>query len=76
MSDGASMLALMKNQLESQGGNMAAVWTFKPGTREGFTASPITIFQGARLQATVRETIQNSLDAGKSTTGKGLFFNG
>ena len=41
-------------------------WTFEPGTREGFTASPITIFQGARLQATVRETIQNSLDAGKS----------
>lgn len=41
-------------------------WTFAPGTREGFTASPITIFQGARLRATVRETIQNSLDAGKN----------
>ena len=73
MSDGASMLALMKIDTESQGGTMAAVWTFKPGTREGFTASPITIFQGARLQATVRETIQNSLDAGKTQPVKVCF---
>ena len=48
-------------------------WTFEPGTREGFTASPVTIFQGARLQATVRETIQNSLDAAKSSPVKVCF---
>lgn len=42
---------------------MPAEWSFLEATREGFTASAITIFQGSRLQATVRETIQNSLDA-------------
>ena len=34
--------------------------------REGFTASPITFFSGRRLQSTIRECIQNSLDAGNS----------
>ena len=42
---------------------MTQHWSFLDATREGFTASAITIFQGSRLQATVRETIQNSLDA-------------
>jgi len=47
---------------------MAGNWTFNPGTREGFSSSAVTIFQGARLQATIRETIQNSLDACEDLT--------
>lgn len=45
-------------------------WFFAPssGGREGLTASAVTIFQGDRLSGTVREIIQNSLDAG--TGGK------
>lgn len=45
-------------------------WFFAPssGGREGLTASAVTIFQGNRLSGTVREVIQNSLDAG--TGGK------
>jgi len=41
-------------------------WHFAPGSggREGLTASAVTIFQGDRLSGTVREIIQNSLDAG------------
>ena len=41
-------------------------WFFAPssGGREGLTASAVTIFQGDRLSGTVREIIQNSLDAG------------
>lgn len=40
-------------------------WYFgKSGIREGFTASPITYFSGNRVHNTVRECIQNSLDAG------------
>jgi len=41
-------------------------WFFGQGAggREGLTASAVTIFQGDRLSATVREVIQNSLDAG------------
>ena len=31
-------------------------------------AGPVTIFQGARLQSTIRETIQNSLDACQDST--------
>jgi hypothetical protein len=39
-------------------------WFFAKATeREGFTASPITYFSGKRLASTVRECIQNSLDA-------------
>lgn len=42
-------------------------WFFAKATeREGFTASPITYFSGKRLASTVRECIQNSLDAGVS----------
>lgn len=47
---------------------MAGNWTFNSGTREGFSSSAVTIFQGARLQATIRETIQNSLDACQDLT--------
>jgi len=41
-------------------------WFFarSSGGREGLTASAVTIFQGDRLSGTVREIIQNSLDAG------------
>ena len=40
-------------------------WHFsKTSQREGLTASAVTIFQGDRLAGTVREVIQNSLDAG------------
>lgn len=44
-------------------------WFFGPsaGGREGLTASAVTIFQGDRLSGTVREIIQNSLDAGTGT---------
>ncbi len=40
-------------------------WHFgETSQREGLTASAVTIFQGDRLAGTVREVIQNSLDAG------------
>jgi len=47
---------------------LSSKWTFKEGHREGFMAGPVTIFQGARLQSTIRETIQNSLDACQDAT--------
>lgn len=46
-------------------GDASLRWYFgKSGIREGFTASPITYFSGNRVHNTVRECIQNSLDAG------------
>lgn len=45
-------------------------WHFgKNNGREGFTATAMTYFAGGRLVQTVRETIQNSLDAANGDPG-------
>ena len=45
-------------------------WHFgKNNGREGFTATAMTYFAGGRLVQTVRETIQNSLDAANGNHG-------